>query len=269
MTKGKVFLVGAGPGDPGLLTLKGKACLERADVVIADYLANPALLEHLRPEAECVTLGRRGTAGYLGQEAITALVIQRAQAGQQVVRLKNGDPFVFGRGGEEGEALAAHGIDFEIVPGVTSAVACPAYLGIPVTHRRLASSVTIVTGHEDASQPTSDLDWEGLARSRGTLVILMGLRTLPAILDTLLAKGMPVGTPVAVISNGTLPTQKTIIDTLGGMGSRLRDEPLEFPVMAVIGDVVRLAPRLPWFAAARAPLEPAVRTPETPSPLSR
>lgn len=269
MAKGKVFLVGAGPGDPGLLTLKGKECLERADVVVADYLANPALLKYLRPDAECVKLGRRGTAEYLTQEAITALLIQRAQAGKLVVRLKNGDPFVFGRGGEEGDALAANRIDFEIVPGVSSAVACPAYLGIPITHRLFASSVTIVTGHEDVSQPTSDIDWEALAHSLGTLVILMGLRTLPAIMDTLLAKGMPVDTPVAVISNGTLPTQKAIIDTLGGMGLRLRNEPLEFPAMAVIGEVVQLAPRLRWFTPESSPLEPAIQTPEAPSTLSR
>jgi uroporphyrinogen III methyltransferase/synthase len=257
--EGKVYLVGAGPGDPGLLTVKGKECLELADVVVADYLANQALLKHVRPDAECVTLGRRGTPQHLSQEAIISLLIQRARAGKQVVRLKNGDPFLFGRGGEEGQALATSQVAFEVVPGVSAAMACPAYLGIPVTHRRYASQVTIVTGHEDASQPESDIDWKTLARSQGTLVILMGLRTLPAILGTLLAHGMPASTPVAVISNGTLSTQKAVIGTIEEVETCLPSEPLEFPVMAVIGEVVRLAPLLHWFHAD---------SPKAPSTLS-
>jgi len=268
-TLGKVYLVGAGPGDPGLLTLKGKECLELADVVIADYLANPVLLGYTRPGVESVQLGRRGTPEYLSQEAITTLMITRARAGQQVVRLKNGDPFLFGRGGEEAAALAANGILFEIVPGVSSAIACPAYLGIPVTHRHYASQVTIVTGHEDPSQPESDIGWAALARQGGTLVIVMGLRTFPSILASLLAHGKPPTTPIALISNGTLPTQRAIIGTLGEIEAQFAEAALEPPVTAIIGEVVRLHPHLRWGNNG-SPLESEMPVPpEFPAPFRR
>src|SRR5437899_2894807 len=165
MKTGKVYLVGAGPGDPKLLTLRGKECLEQAEVVIYDYLANPALLEHVRPEAERIYVGRRGRGEYGDQAEINRLIVDRARAGKVVVRLKGGDPFVFGRGGEEAEACVAAGIAFEIVPGVTSAVAGPAYAGIPLTHRAHASWVAIATGHEDPAKESSSLDWDALARA--------------------------------------------------------------------------------------------------------
>jgi len=164
MKTGKVYLVGAGPGDPKLLTLRGKECLEQAEVVIYDYLANPALLEHMRPEAERIYVGRRGRGEYGDQAEINRLMIDRARAGKIVVRLKGGDPFVFGRGGEEAEAVAEAGVPFEVVPGVTSAVAAPAYAGIPVTHRTLASSVALVTGHEDPLKPSPTVEWDRLPR---------------------------------------------------------------------------------------------------------
>ena len=178
---GKVYLVGAGPGDPGLLTLKGKECLETADVVLYDFLANPALLQYAPPSAQRIYVGRRGRGQYQDQTDINRLLIERAKQGHVVVRLKGGDPFVFGRGGEEAEAVAAAGIDFEIVPGVTAAVAVPAYAGIPVTHRALASTVTFVTGHEDPTKPETQLEWPKLASTSGTLVFMMGMKNLPAI----------------------------------------------------------------------------------------
>ncbi|MER3425314.1 MAG: uroporphyrinogen-III C-methyltransferase [Nitrospiraceae bacterium] len=247
MPRGKVYLVGAGPGDPGLLTLKGKECLERADMILTDYLVNPLLLTYTRSDAEHIRLGRRGTAEYLDQEAIIAVLIRHAKLGKHVVRLKNGDPFLFGRGGEEAAALAEQDIDFEVVPGISSAIGCPAYLGIPVTHRRYASQVTIVTGHEDPTQPAPDIDWKSFAASGGTLVILMGLRTLPTIFDWLLKYGKPVRTPVAIISQGTLPTQRVLVGTLEEIGGRFVREEWESPVMAVIGEVVRLQQQLQWF----------------------
>ncbi|MBH0184598.1 MAG: uroporphyrinogen-III C-methyltransferase, partial [Nitrospira sp.] len=186
---GKVYLVGAGPGDPKLLTLRGKECLERADVVLYDYLANPAILTHVPDHAERLYVGRRGKGKYPAQDEINRLLIARAQDGKTVVRLKGGDPFVFGRGGEEAEVLASAGIEFEVVPGVTAAVAAPAYAGIPVTHRTLASTVTFVTGHEDPDKPSTGVEWPRLATSHGTLVFLMGMKNLPAIVANLTAEG--------------------------------------------------------------------------------
>ena len=201
--RGIVYLVGAGPGDPGLLTVKGKECLEQADVVLYDYLANPALLDHAPAHAERIYVGRRGRGRYQDQTEINQLLIERAQAGQVVVRLKGGDPFVFGRGGEEAEAVAAAGVPFEVVPGVTAAVAVPAYAGIPVTHRTLASTMTVVTGHEDPSKGTTVIDWPKLAATSGTLVFMMGMKTLPMIVARLLEDGRPAETPVAAVRWGT------------------------------------------------------------------
>jgi uroporphyrinogen III methyltransferase/synthase len=212
--RGIVYLVGAGPGDPGLLTVKGKECLEQADVVLYDYLANPALLDHAPAHAERVYVGRRGRGRYQDQTEINQLLIERAQAGQVVVRLKGGDPFVFGRGGEEAEAVAAAGVPFEVVPGVTAAVAVPAYAGIPVTHRTLASTMTVVTGHEDPSKGTTVIDWPKLAATSGTLVFMMGMKTLPMIVARLLEDGRSPETPVAAIRWGTKTEQRTIIGTL-------------------------------------------------------
>lgn len=245
--KGKVYLVGAGPGDPGLLTLRGKECLEQADVVLYDYLANPVLLAHVPDRAERVYVGRRGKGKYPEQEAINHLLIERANAGNVVVRLKGGDPFVFGRGGEEAEVLASAGIEFEVVPGVTAAVAAPAYAGIPVTHRTLASTLTIVTGHEDPRKPSTALDWSRLAASQGTVVFLMGMKNLSTIAATLIAEGRAASTPAAIIRWGTRVSQQTVVGTLADIADKAEAAQMEPPTVIVVGEVVRLRPKLNWF----------------------
>nr|MBI3613869.1 uroporphyrinogen-III C-methyltransferase [Nitrospirota bacterium] len=244
---GTVYLVGAGPGDPKLLTLRGKECLQQADVVLYDYLANPLLLNHVSAQAERIYVGRRGRGRYQDQEAIIRLMIEKARAGNAVVRLKGGDPFVFGRGGEEAEAVAAAGLPFEVVPGVTSAVAAPAYAGIPVTHRTLASTVTFVTGHEDPAKGTETLEWPRLAASHGTLVFLMGMKNLPTIVERLLAEGKPGETPVALIRWGTRPDQRTLVGTLTTIVAKAQAAALEPPTVIVVGEVVRLRDQLNWF----------------------
>lgn len=244
---GKVYLVGAGPGDPGLLTLKGKDCLEQAQVVLYDYLANPALLRYAPPSAERIYVGRRGRGRYQDQADINRLLIERAKAGQIVVRLKGGDPFVFGRGGEEAEAVAAAGVDFEIVPGVTAAIAVPAYAGIPVTHRTLASTVTVVTGHEDPSKPGSALDWPKLAGTSGTLVFMMGMKTLPSIVARLLEDGRSFETPVAAVRWGTRADQQTVVGTLRDIVAKAEQARFEPPTVIVVGEVVKLRDQLNWF----------------------
>jgi uroporphyrinogen III methyltransferase/synthase len=245
--RGIVYLVGAGPGDPGLLTVKGKECLEQADIVLYDYLANPALLDHAPAHAERIYVGRRGRGQYQDQMEINRLLIEHAQAGQVVVRLKGGDPFVFGRGGEEAEAVAAAGVPFEIVPGVTAAIAVPAYAGIPVTHRTLASTVTVVTGHEDPSKGTTVIDWPKLAATSGTLVFMMGMKTLPMIVSRLLEDGRPADTPVAAVRWGTKAEQRTIIGTLRDIVAKTAEAGLEPPTVIVVGDVVKLREQLNWF----------------------
>ncbi len=245
--RGKVYLVGAGPGDPALLTLRGRACLEEAEVVLYDYLANPALLEFAPPQAERIYVGRRGRGAYEDQEHINRLMIEKARAGQVVVRLKGGDPFVFGRGGEEAEAVAAAGVPFEVVPGVTAAIAAPAYAGIPVTHRTLASTVTFVTGHEDPAKPASTMEWPRLATAHGTLVFLMGIKNLGAIVDHLQGNGMPSDTPVALIRWGTRTEQQTIVGTLADIVQKADAAGITPPALVVVGEVVRLRERLNWF----------------------
>ena len=244
---GKVFLVGAGPGDPGLLTLKGKECLEQADVVLYDYLANSVLLEHAPATAQRIYVGRRGRGQYQDQAEINRLLIERAKDGNIVVRLKGGDPFVFGRGGEEAEAVAAAGVDFDIVPGVTAAVAVPAYAGIPVTHRTLASMVTFVAGHEDPTKPAALLEWPKLAGASGTLVFMMGMKNLPSIVGRLLSEGRSPDTPVAAIRWGTRAGQQTIVGTLVDIVAKADAAHLEPPTVIVIGEVVRLREQLNWF----------------------
>ncbi len=244
---GKVYLVGAGPGDPGLLTLKGKECLEAADVVLYDYLANPVLLQYAPPTAERIYVGRRGRGQYQDQADINRLLIERAKEGNVVIRLKGGDPFVFGRGGEEAEAVAAAGVDFELVPGVSAAVAVPAYAGIPVTHRTLASTVTFVTGHEDPTKPVALLEWPKLASTSGTLVFMMGMKNLPLIVRQLLSEGRPSDTLVAAIRWGTKAAQQTIVGTLGDIVSKAEAAHLEPPTVIVVGEVVRLRGQLNWF----------------------
>jgi uroporphyrinogen III methyltransferase/synthase len=247
--KGFVSLIGAGPGDPGLLTLRGVDALARADAVVYDYLANPALLSHANPDAERIYVGKQAGRHTLSQDEINALLVERGLAGQRVARLKGGDPFVFGRGGEEALALTQAGIAFEVVPGVTSAVAAPAYAGIPVTHRGLASSVAIVTGHEDPAKDEPALDWARLATGVDTLVFLMGVGNLPEIVEALLAHGRPASTPVAVVRWGTLPDQQTVSGTLADIVDKVRETGLKPPAVTVVGAVAALRDRLRWFEA--------------------
>lgn len=246
---GKVYLVGAGPGDPSLLTLRGKECLEQAEVVIYDYLANPQLLDHAPAQAERIYVGRRGRGHYLDQRDVSRLLIDKAREGKIVVRLKGGDPFVFGRGGEEAEAVAEAGLAFEVVPGVTSAVAVPAYAGIPVTHRTIASAVTFVTGHEDPAKGEGTLEWPRLATATGTLVFLMGMKNLPTIVARLTAEGKSLDTPVALIRWGTRSDQQTVVGTLGNILGKAEAAALEPPTVIVVGEVVRLRAQLNWFEA--------------------
>ncbi|OLD75451.1 MAG: uroporphyrinogen-III C-methyltransferase, partial [Nitrospirae bacterium 13_1_20CM_4_62_6] len=246
-TLGKVYLVGAGPGDQKLLTLRGKECLEQADVVLYDYLANPVLLDHVPAHAERIYVGRRGRGRYQDQDEVNRLIIEKAREGKVVVRLKGGDPFVFGRGGEEAEAIAAAGLPFEVVPGVTSAVAVPAYAGIPVTHRTLASTVAFVTGHEDPTKEEAAREWPRLATANGTLVFLMGMKNLPAIVEHLVSEGKSQETPVALIRWGTRSGQRTVVGTLRDIVGKAEEAEMDPPTVIVVGDVVRLRTQLNWF----------------------
>ncbi|MCM1983062.1 uroporphyrinogen-III C-methyltransferase [Lyngbya confervoides] len=241
---GKVYLVGAGPGDPGLLTLKGKALLERAEVVIYDALISPAILAMVNPQAKLIHAGKRRGQHSLLQEEITQVLIQEAQTHRWVVRLKGGDPFVFGRGGEEMMDLVAAGIPVEIVPGVTSGIAAPAYAGIPLTHRNYSSSVTFVTGHERSGKYHPSVQWEQLAQASETLVIYMGIHNLPHIIESLLEAGRVPQTPIALIRWGTRPEQEEITGTLGDIVEKLQQTQFEAPAIVVIGDVVSLQAQL-------------------------
>lgn len=248
MGVGKVFLIGAGPGDPGLFTLKGVRCLGRADLVICDHLADPRLLRHARAEAEVVYAGKRAGTG-ASQEEINSLMVLRARAGQVVARLKGGDPFIFGRGGEEMEALAKAEVPFEIVPGVTAAIAVPAYAGIPLTHRDFASSVAFVTGHEDPTKAHAGVAWDKLATGAGTLVVFMGSARLREITDRLIGHGRPAETPAALIRWGTRAEQRTVVAPLVEIAERARSARMQPPALLVVGEVVRLRPALGWFEA--------------------
>ncbi|HLK12719.1 MAG TPA: uroporphyrinogen-III C-methyltransferase [Candidatus Binatia bacterium] len=249
MSAGRVVLVGAGPGDPGLLTLSGQRHLAAADVVVHDHLVPPRLLEHVRPDAEVIAVGApHGTGTRLAQAEIVALLIARARAGRYVVRLKNGDPFLFGRGAEEAQALHAAGVPFEVVPGVTSALAAPAFAGIPATHREHASLVTIATGHQAtcAAGPPA-LPWAALARQGGTLIFLMGMRQVEAICTQLLAHGLDPATPAAAVRRGTLGGQASVVATVATLAERVRAAGLGPPGVLVVGPVVRLREELRWF----------------------
>ena len=247
MTKAKVYLVGAGPGDPGLITVKGKACIEAADVVIYDYLAAPALLNYARKNAEIIYVGKKGGDHTLSQDGINALIAKKAKAGNTVCRLKGGDPFIFGRGGEEAEVLVASGIPFEVVPGVTSAVAAAAYAGIPLTHRKLTATLAFITGHEDPHKEESSIDWESLGRGIGTLVFFMGVKNLPDITQRLIAHGKSPDTPVALIRWGTTSAQQTVTGTLDDIAERVQKAGLKAPAIIVVGEVVKLRENLKWF----------------------
>jgi uroporphyrinogen III methyltransferase/synthase len=247
MGLGRVYLVGAGPGDPGLMTVRGLECLRMAEVVVHDRLVNPALLDEAPAGALRIFAGKLAGAHCLPQGQINALLVGHARRGRRVVRLKGGDPFVFGRGGEEALALAEAGIPFEVVPGVTSAVAVPAYAGIPLTHRELSSSFAVVTGHEDPAKGEPTVDWKRLATAVDTLVVLMAGRALPRIVEDLLAHGRSPDTPAALIRWGTTDAQQVIVGTLGDIAARARAARLEPPVVVVVGDVVALRGQLCWF----------------------
>lgn len=242
-----MYLVGAGPGDPGLITVKGLQCLEQAQVVVYDRLLDPSLVDAAPEPAEWVFVGKERRRQAMTQDEINRLLIDRASAGKIVVRLKGGDPFVFGRGGEEALALARSGIPFEVVPGVTSAIAAAAYAGIPLTHRGIASSFTVVSGSEDPAKPESSVHWEALARTGGTLVVLMGWASLESILDTLTREGLAPATPVALVQWGTWPEQATVTGRLEDIVTRGKSAGLQPPVIAVIGPVVDLRQELAWF----------------------
>ena len=244
MQVGKVYLVGAGPGDPGLLTVRGLELLRKAEVVIYDRLVNPVLLEEMPSGAVRIFAGKLTGSHSLPQEEINKLLIGQARRGKQVVRLKGGDPFVFGRGGEEAEALVSAGIPFEIVPGISSALAVPAYAGIPLTHRGMSSSFAVITGHE-ACKAQGSVNWKRLATSVDTLVILMGLKNLPVIVGELLAHGRSPETPVALIRWGTTEKQETVTGTLADIVDKAAA--LRPPVVVVIGEVVSFARELCWF----------------------
>jgi uroporphyrinogen III methyltransferase/synthase len=247
-TRNKVYLVGAGPGDPKLITLRGKELLEKADVVIYDYLANPLLLNFANDCAERIYVGKKGGArSELHQEQINQQMIAQALAGKMVVRLKGGDPFIFGRGGEEAEALTSAKIPFEVVPGVTSAIGVPTYAGIPLTHREKGSSVAFITGHEDPTKDEQHLDWEKLATACDTLVLLMGMANLSAIITKLIEHGRKKTTPIALIQWGTYPTQKTLIGTLNTIEAQAKRTEIKPPVVMVVGEVVALRTQMNWF----------------------
>jgi len=245
--QGHVYLVGAGPGDPGLITLKGKNCIEIADVLVYDYLASPALLAYAREDAERIYVGKKGGDHTLKQHEINQLLVDKAATGRIVTRLKGGDPFIFGRGGEEVEVLVEAGITYEVVPGVTSAVAAPAYAGIPLTHRKFTSTLAFVTGHEDPQKATSSIDWQALATGIGTLVFFMGVKNLPNIVEQLTQHGMSTETLVALIHWGTTTRQRTVTGTLANIVQRAKDAKLEAPAIIVVGDVVGLRDTMQWF----------------------
>lgn len=245
---GIVYLVGAGPGDPGCLTLRGRACLSRADVVVYDYLANPVLLRHAPPSAERVFAGKHGAGPHLlEQDEINRLLVAGARAGKTIVRLKGGDPLVFGRGGEEVEALVAAGLRFEIVPGVTSALAAPAYAGIPVTHRDWVSGLTVLTGHEAPGKRTPCVRWELVATAGNTIVLLMGVTQLRANLAALLAAGLAPETPAAAIRWGSTPRQRVLRGSAATLAALVEEGKLRPPVTVVIGEVVRLRDTMRWL----------------------
>jgi uroporphyrinogen III methyltransferase/synthase len=248
MSIGKVYLVGAGPGDPDLITRKGLRLIQSADVVIFDRLIPLELLDEARAEAEFINAGKAPTRHRLDQETINAMIVDRALNGKMVVRLKGGDPFVFGRGSEE--ALACHNasIPFEIVPGVSSSYAVPAYAGIPLTHRHLSSAFTVITGHEDPAKAETSINYDALARMGGTIVILMGVSQLPGILTRLTDAGLNSNTPAALIEWGTIPDQRVIVGTVHNLAQLATEAAIKSPATAVVGEVVKLRHAgVQWF----------------------
>jgi uroporphyrin-III C-methyltransferase len=242
--QGKVYLIGAGPGDPDLITVKGLRLIRSADVIAYDRLIPMALLDEARVDAELIDVGKAPSRHRTPQEAINALIIEHARQGRIVIRLKGGDPFVFGRGGEEALACHAAGIPFEVVPGISSAIAVPAYAGIPVTHRKVSTAFTVITGHEDPAKGESTIDYAALVKMGGTLVILMGVERSRAFADVLMAGGRPTDTPVSVIQEGTTRTQKVVRSTLDKVADDIVSENVRPPAIIVVGTVAGLATHL-------------------------
>lgn len=245
--EGVCYLVGAGPGDPGLITVKGRECIERADVVVYDYLANSELLRWAREDAELIYVGKKSTEHSVEQESINELLIGKAKEGKIVTRLKGGDPVIFGRGGEEARLLSAAGVRFELVPGISSATAGPLYAGIPLTHRQCSSQLTIFTGHEDPSKADSAIDYQLMAKTPGTLVMLMGVERLGSICAELLKHGAAATMPVALVRWATTGRQRTLVGTLETITDRVEADGFEAPAVAVFGEVVNLRGQLNWF----------------------
>jgi len=244
---GKVYLVGAGPGDPKLITLRGLELIKGADIIIYDYLVSNNLLNFAGKDTELIYVGKQASCHELPQADINALLVKKAAEKEVIVRLKGGDPFIFGRGGEEAEFLAEHGIEFEIVPGVTSAISAPAYAGIPLTHREYASTVAFITGHEDASKKKSTIRWDAIAKGCDTLVFLMGIKNLQNIKENLIKAGKDPDTPACVIQWGTLPEQKVVPGSLKEIDILAKTEGIKPPGIIVVGNVTRLRGRLNWF----------------------
>ncbi|MCG2813680.1 MAG: uroporphyrinogen-III C-methyltransferase [Thermodesulfovibrionales bacterium] len=245
--KGRVYLVGAGPGDIGLLTVKGMKCLQRADAVVYDFHLNAQVLNYIKHDAEFIYAGKRGGHHTMTQDEINKVLVEKAKEGKVVCRLKGGDPFVFGRGGEEAEALAENNIDFEVVPGVSSAVAAPAYAGIPITHRGYSSSFAVIPGYEDMTKEESAIDWSKLATGAGTLIFLMAVKNMDVLVKKLMENGRSPDTPVAVIRWGTRPDQKTITGTLRDIADIVKEKDIKPPAVMVVGEVVKLRKTLMWY----------------------
>ncbi|MBS1809593.1 MAG: uroporphyrinogen-III C-methyltransferase [Acidobacteria bacterium] len=247
---GKVYLVGAGPGDPGLLTIKAADLLKAADCVIYDYLVNPEILQLASPRAEKLYVGKQGCGKGWKQEDINRLLLEKAQQHRVIVRLKGGDPFVFGRGGEEAEALVNAGIEWEVVPGISAGSSVAAYAGIPVTHRGVSSSVAFVTGHETPGKAESSIHWEHLAKGVDTIVFFMGVAKIQTISEQLIQHGRGAATPVAVIRWGTYNEQEVFVSELASIAAVVEREQVKAPALIVVGEVVRLREKLNWFSAS-------------------
>ena len=247
MKKGKVYLIGAGPGDIGLFTIKGVKCLRKADVVVYDFHINAQILNYLDRKAEFIYAGKQGGRHAMTQDEINSVIVEKASEGKVVCRLKGGDPFVFGRGGEEAEVLFNAGIDFEVVPGVSSAISAPAYAGIPLTHRKCSSSFAVITGNEDIAKKESTLNWDGFAHNFDTLVFLMGVKNMDYISKRLIEHGRPPNTPVAVIRWGTRPDQITVVGVLSDICEKIKAVNIAPPAVMVVGEAVKLRETLKWY----------------------
>lgn len=247
MSKGKVYLIGAGPGDPGLITVKAVECIKEADVVVYDYLANKKFLDYAREKAEIIYVGKVGGAHTLPQDKINELIIEKAKKGKIIARLKGGDPFIFGRGGEEAEEIVAAGIDFEVIPGVTAGVAAAAYAGIPLTHRDFTTTVAFITGHEDPTKDESNIYWDKISTGIGTLVFYMGIGNLEPNMKKLMENGRSPDTPVALIRWGTTSNQETLIGTIKDIAEKAKQANFKAPAITVVGGVVSLRNKLRWF----------------------